>query len=556
VAISLDQQKAICDNIHNNQYDYSLWVTDIINKDVVEIICSTHGKFAQKLATHKAGSGCPECGKITQTAKKRQSLTHFIDLCATKHNDKYDYSLIPKNVQRHDCVDIICPHHGIFNQRLNSHINGSGCNNCASISRGIANAKTKKQYQHICNTKHHQKYDYSLWSDNVRSTNHVDIICPHHGIFNQRLNSHINGSGCKKCSLISYKQTMVDMFGVDHPHHRHILPQTLALLDDPQWLTTQHVTYKKPITQIASELFVDDTTVNRRLVKFNIPIIHYTQSMGEKQVLQFIRQLGIEALSGDRIMIKPYELDIYIPSHNLAIEYCGLYWHSEQQGKDRWYHQNKHVLCKNQNIQLLTIFEDEWVTRAPQVKRKLRHLLHKTLSDRIFARKCSLIDVSTNNKKLFFDQHHIQGNGPGSINLGLEHNGNLVACMSFIKHKHHHYYLNRYATSCTVVGGFSKLLKWFENTVSWNTIVSFADNRWSNGDLYFQTGWTLDKVIPPDYSYSPDSKQRLHKFNYRRIHLPKKLKHYDELLSERQNCDANGVLRIWDCGKMRFIKRC
>ena len=87
-----------------------------------------------------------------------------------------------------------------------------------------------------------------------------------------------------------------------------------------------------------------------------------------------------------------------------------------------------------------------------------------------------------------------------------------------------------------------------------DNIITFADLRWGNGHLYQTTGWTLDKIIPPDYSYSYSGGiKRIHKFNFRRNRLACKLRHFDPALSERENCDAAGMLRIWDCGKMRFM---
>lgn len=125
--------------------------------------------------------------------------------------------------------------------------------------------------------------------------------------------------------------------------------------------------------------------------------------------------------------------------------------------------------------------------------------------------------------------------------------------MTFIKQRNSEYELRRYATSAHVVGGFSKLLSYFKKTYEWNMLISFADLRWSNGNLYKQTGWKLDKILHPDYVYSPNAQNRVHKFNYRRKNLPNLLNEFNPELSERENCDNNNMLRIWDCGKLRYI---
>lgn len=349
------------------------------------------------------------------------------------------------------------------------------------------------------------------------------------------------------------RQSTYDNNGYYNIRQQHLNQQQVELLNDIDLLNHMHNTQSLSLTEIANDIGVDPSTISLKFNQHNIPVQRFSVSVGEKQIFDFIKTTGVKVMSGDRTIICPQELDIYLPDHKLAIEYCGLYWHSEQQGKDRHYHKTKQMLCAQQGIQLLTIFEDEWINRQQQIKDKILSLIGQDNRQKIFARKCQVIQVSSKVKQQFFEQNHIQGDGPSSINIALQHGTDIVAVMGFIKHKDQHY-LNRYATSARVVGGFSKLLKYFENNFEWNQLVSFADLRWSDGNLYRTTGWQLQKEIPPDYGYSPDGKQRIHKFNYRRKNLPRLLKHFDPSLSECKNCDANGILRVWDCGKQRWVK--
>jgi hypothetical protein len=239
-------------------------------------------------------------------------------------------------------------------------------------------------------------------------------------------------------------------------------------------------------------------------------------------------------------------------SHKVAIEYCGLYWHSEQQGKHKNYHKNKMDACERVGYRLITIYSDEWEQRRDIVKRKLMHVFGCSTEPRIFARQCTVGVVQRNECKAFLTANHLQGDGPGSIRLGLYFNDTLVAIMLFTQGKERQYTLTRYATCMQVVGGFSKLLTHFKRSVDWNQIVSFADKRWSDGNMYIVTGWTKNRMLLPDYYYSPDGHIRIHKFNYRRKRLPNRLVNFDPTLSETQNCRNNKILRIWDCGKIRF----
>jgi hypothetical protein len=346
-------------------------------------------------------------------------------------------------------------------------------------------------------------------------------------------------------------------YGVGHFSQIHIKPHYLQLLNDKQWLIDKHHTEKLSMAAISQQVgFVDPTTVSRHVRKLGIEVkYYYHSSTGHLQIVDFIESLGIKTESNNRTLVAPKEIDIVIPEHSLAIEFCGLYWHSEQKGRGGHYHSDKMLKCQKQGIRLLTIFDDEWNDKRDIVKSMLRNRLGIKDDTKTYARNTTIQAINTQQKRDFFNSYHIQGDGPGSICYGLINptNNQLVACMAFIKAPDGLFYLNRYATSHNVPGGFSKLLKHFKTNHEFNQIVSFADLRWSEGDTYFNNGFTLDKILAPDYAYSMDGHSRIHKFNFRHKNLPNLLHNYDPNLSERENCDNNGLLRLWDCGKMRFL---
>lgn len=352
------------------------------------------------------------------------------------------------------------------------------------------------------------------------------------------------------------KETLLSTRGVENISHTSLKEGVLEKLRDPSWLKQQHYTDKKSLTEIASDLQIQSgcTIVSRYIKEAGLA----TQtppacSSGERAVANYVESLVGTIVTRDRSVIAPYELDIYVPEFNVAIEYCGLYWHSEQQGKTRLYHATKQRMCNERGIQLLTIFEDEWVNRRCQVEQKLASVLKRDSRMHMHARKCKVVAVSPETRDQFLDAYHIQGSGSGSVTYGLQFNDNLVAVMTWIEHKPSEWTLNRYATSQHVIGGFTKLVSHFKKHNTWTRLISFADLRWSTGNLYAATGWKQECIIPPDYSYSPDGKRRIHKFNYRRHNLPKLLATFDPRLSEWENCKTNNVLRIWDCGKIRFV---
>ena len=261
-------------------------------------------------------------------------------------------------------------------------------------------------------------------------------------------------------------------------------------------------------------------------------------------------------MASDRSIIAPYELDIYIPDRGIAIEYNGLYWHTESAGKDRSYHYNKWRECKDKGIQLVAIWEDEWRDNRGLVEKMIDHKLGVSDDRKVFARKTTVVQVESSVARDFCDTHHIQGSANGSAHIGLKDRAGELVAISVWRKNRNNLYLERYCTSTTVVGGMGKLLKagktWARNNDCYK-IVTFADHQVSDGNLYEKLGFTKEKELPPDYKYVADG-QRKHKFGYRLKRFqndPELL--YREGYTETQLAQLNGLERVWDCGKTRYV---
>lgn len=352
------------------------------------------------------------------------------------------------------------------------------------------------------------------------------------------------------------KHTNLNKYGVDYHTQKHLSREVLDNLSNRDWLIEHHHTLKKTLSQVANEVGCNITTVYRYCMINNVEIKHYYESAQQREISDWLQTLNITVDINRRDLISG-ELDIYLPEHDLAIEYCGVYWHSDIHPRiTSNYHLNKLKLCQTKNIRLLTIFEDEWVYRKEIVKQKILAILGKTTSS-VFARKCDITKIT--NKKIkqqFFNQHHIQGSGPGSITYGLMHNNVIVAMMTFIEQVDGVYVLNRYASSPRVVGGFQKLLAHFCKSHVWKQLVSFADLRWSEGDVYNKGGFALDKILQPDYRYVFGNNTH-HKFAFRRERLKIFLgQHFNPSLTEVENMRNAGYYRIWNCGLLRYVLVC
>jgi len=250
-------------------------------------------------------------------------------------------------------------------------------------------------------------------------------------------------------------------------------------------------------------------------------------------------------------IIDKYELDIYIPERKLAFEFDGLYWHSEIY-KEPNYHLNKTILCESRGIQLIHIFEDEWVYRQDIVKSRISGLLKKNKT--VFARKCIVKTVSYKESELFLNENHIQGNCSSSYRYGLYYNDVLVSLMTFGKSRFNigEFELLRFCNklNINVVGGASRLFSHFlKEHPEINVIISFADRRWSIGNLYEKLGFNKVDITKPSYYYV----QEQSRFNRLKFQKHKLIEMgYDPKLTEHEIMQNRKIYRIYDCGNLKY----
>lgn len=292
------------------------------------------------------------------------------------------------------------------------------------------------------------------------------------------------------------------------------------------------------------------------------PTRHVYKSGEETEVFDYLRSLDINVTQRNRSIIYPMELDIIDQDKKIAIEYCGLYWHSEiSNHKVKDYHINKMKRCHDAGYRLITIFSDEWNQKKDIVKNKLKSIFAKNQIS-IGARSCVIDRISSKDAARFYENNHLQGAAKSSIHLGLFFHNDLVAAMSFGKNRAFissnggcdQHELIRYATNTHVQGGAGKLLNHYIKTVNPSSIISYADARWSNGKMYEALGFIPENInnLNPGYWYTKDYSSREHRFNYTKSSLIKR--GFDHNLTEWEIMQSLGFDRIWDCGQLKFKK--
>ena len=319
---------------------------------------------------------------------------------------------------------------------------------------------------------------------------------------------------------------------------------------------------KKCVSKLISETYRKRSEEFRQITQERKK--KYNRSAAEKEVYGWIKNFYPNAQHSFSLGGKNY--DILIPELKLLIEYNGLYFHSEEYfykgkcNKDLKIFRKMHAIKKDIAIEngyrCFQIFEDDWRDRKEAVQNFLLSIFNIN-KIKVMARKCKVVDVPKQTTNEFLDRHHLQGMCKYyASSIGLIFNDELIAVAVFAK-EGEDMNLVRYAVDgrYAITGGFAKLISHFQKSCN-KRIITFADMTYVNEkeNVYLRNGFKPVSKLAEDYKYIIDEK-RYHKFGFRRANLSKMLgASFDPSLSEYENCVKNEIYRIWDAGKIKYIK--
>lgn len=320
---------------------------------------------------------------------------------------------------------------------------------------------------------------------------------------------------------------------------------------------TKNMLLKRNSIKISEEetILRNNKRIQTNLNKYGFPYYNKGTSKNQKSIAMYLETITNKKFKSDWDILDSREIDIYNDELKFGIEYCGIKWHAK---KTSTYHQEKYKKAKEKNVRLLTIFSDEWDYKQDQVKSFISGSLG-LFNSRIFARKCTITEISKKDGFEFINKYHILGGSKKSkVYFGLKHNKELVGVMSFGLHHRQGFesklVLDRlvYKPYIQIIGGSSKLLNqgiiWAKKE-GFKEIISWSDNRWSWGNVYIQLGFELDAELKPDYSYvnNKNTRKRISKQSMTRKKLGCK-----EGETESEKAKELGFSKIWDCGKIRW----
>jgi hypothetical protein len=531
--------------VRNNEYELIGEYTKSNEKTLFRHISCGHEWYTKPelMIRRKNPVNCPRCSRNLRDSESFQNEIGK------------DYKLLSEFSDVHSHVrlkHLTCGHE--WNVKPSNFLNGTRCPYCS-------NRKTQEQFEDELKVLYNN--DYSVIGKYIDSNTKIRIkhnICGHEyetTPINILGTSNRKGRQCPYC------------FGTPKKTTEDFKEEVKALVGNDYKVLGEYIDNKHNILMKHIECGHEWNVRPNNFLSLNTRCPLCNSPKKEIEVYNFLLQYFSEdeILRNDYTLLKNLEIDFYIPSKKFAIEFDGLYWHSDK-FKDRNYHINKTEELNKLGIRLIHIFEDEWITKKDIVKSKILHILGLNKNPKIYARKCTIKEIDVKSKNQFLNKNHIQGSDNSNIKLGMFYKSELVAVMTFAKSRmgighntknNDLYEISRFASDINyiIIGGFSKILSYFNMKYNYTSLITYADLRWSSLDnnLYEKNNFVLKFKNKPNYWYC-NKTERFHRFSFRKDKIKERFPDvYDSTKTEFEMMDQTEYTRIWDCGTLSYELR-
>lgn len=501
----------------------------------IRLRCDHGHEYMVAFYSFKNGHRCPVCFNEQQRGQYRKLNYDFVK----KQISEEGYHLLSNEYINSDTkMTVKCDNNHIYQTSYHNFKLGYRCPYCAG----------KLTYDIIKDNI--ESEGYKLLSKVYKNTSSYLVVqCSHGHIYKTTYSNFQRGSRCLQCVVNRRRKE----YSVIKKHFDSIGYKLIS--------TVYHNNHSKLIVECDKghvyEVDYNHFQQGRRCPKCSNSISQREQTL-QKWLSNYIMVENNRRFYYDGR--KFYEADIYIPSKNIAIEFNGIYYHSELYGTPKDYHLKKTDFFKEQGIQLIHVFENEWLLKEEIVKSIILNKLGLS-QNKVYARDCIIHHLSIQDTREFLDVNHLQGYIGSCIRVGLidKKTNEVVSVMTFNRSRFNNKYkweLSRFCNkkNIVVVGGFSKLLKYINKHFEMNSdIISYADRRYSDGDIYKKNGFKFIGTTKPNYFYFKNNFNIESRIKYQKHKLCNILDNFDPNLTEWENMKNNGYNRIFDSGNMIFI---
>lgn len=473
--------------------------------------CSKGHIWATKtINVTKGTSGCPECAR---EKKVKYSVGDINNIAKERGITLVSYS---GNIKSNSVFKCLKNHE--WETKAINVIRGSGCPHCARQARyKIEEIEKKLSPRNISVIR---------YAGNVKDLSLFKCKCGYE--WETKASHVLRGTGCPKCAGRA--------------------PRSLSSIED--MLEARKIKIVKYSGDVSGRSLFE-CSEGHQWESITSNVIHMgtgcpkcaigKTSSGEKALYDLVKSIAPDAKQSVRSVIPPQELDIVIPSRGVAIEFNGIWWHSEKY-RDNKYHLVKRHETEKAGYRLISIREDLWNERRPQIENIIRNALGVN-SEKVYARKCTIVSVDKESAETFLEQHHIQGFRNATHHCGLILGKQLVAVMS-VTHwkKKDEWELTRYATSCNVPGGLSRLWKYLVNSYQISRGYSYVDRDLFTGTSYVHAGFVYDSTTVGFRIVNGSTTESRQKWNTA-----------PEGMTQSEWYEKEGVTRLYDSGQDKLI---
>jgi hypothetical protein len=546
----------------------------------MQFMCeSKHKWFTRPGDTWNNDSGCPHCAGII----KRDTLEAFTEI-KTKWskltiNGNYDTLL-----GRRETISVTCEGGHTWDTNYERLITGHYCPHCygnANYTQDSFITKLKSVTPNI-----------TVRGQYIRAQSPIDVscnVCNHK--WKPRPGNLLNGYGCPNCSKnntfskkaivwLNYIQltTGVQIQHAQNSGEFHI-PGTRYKCDGYDTTTktvyefygdywhgnpTVHpqVDYNKHLNKSYGELYNHTIQREQTIRDLGYNIVSIWERDYDNQTVRELESLILSVVDITKWkLIESTTHYIIIEMDQLRLAVVNVKIPPKSDNRNQAHallHPTKHTII---------LFSDEIEDNLALVRSKIAHYHQSSTAQiTIHARKCQIKTVSTKDRNALLNNHHVQGGDNSQIAYGAYYGDKLVAVMTFssprtglgktTKPTLGTFELVRFCTDTNyrIPGIASKLLTHFQRNHEWSEIYSYADRRWSAGNMYYKLGFVLERINPTAYWYMIDNKRK-HRWAYRKDIIKNTLPNYDPTLTEYQNMQNHGFYRVYDCGTLKFVMK-
>ena len=515
------------------------------------VICPTHGEFEQSYLYFyklKNSVGCPLClGRVSTQASFETKLNRVYS-AENRKGVKAEYLSCEE-------VKVTCETHGEFIRSpevlFRPEHGLTPCPQCNQIVKRPRppygqelQKRTARKYLDKVKEKFEGRID-TTQIEYIDAVTPVKVVCTLHGPVGRKFPHALleyEETPCKICNKPDLKRTTEDYLStLEHPEE-FLSEKYLGYTVKHSYRCATHGEYR--ITPAAYH-------AGRRCQKCSLAKV----SKLEKEVLEFCCTLGVPVAENVTFPNRK-DADILFPLHNLAIEFHGLYFHSEK-FRGRKDAQERADYFLSIEVKLLQVFEDEWVSSRGKVEDRIRSALG--LLPKVSARECEVKSIPLKEAFTFLQEVHMQGGlKTSSYAYALFYKGDMVSVATFGSPRAAadialgFLEIHRFASTIQVVGGFSKMLTLFEKEVKPYRLLSYADRRWGEGDVYGLCGFQKVGVTTPGYFWSKGQK-RESRWKFQKSLLTS-WDNYSPEKTEDQILTEKSYVKVYDAGHSRWEK--